>query len=143
MVVSMPHEHRFIIFSPDEVVQALSSFRRNNADAIPPGRIVGCAPDGNGVTVTVEVGRVGGSERRPSPLTKDQLRDALVKFCIETNVKLPRAVEKRLNYSKGRYLIEMKFDSVDLVAADDAAKSITPTAASAATAQRSQARPAS
>ena len=103
-------EYRRVAFSADEVAAALPFV--DEAMRTPIDELSSCTiriADRNGrQAVEVEVGGLGGAPVRSVSLEATEMVEALVRFCIDHRINLPRDAEKRLIIVDG----EIGFDFV-------------------------------
>ena len=104
----MPQEYRLITLSNEELGIALASHRRVHPDFLPPGVMTVFLVTATGLEVTV-AGADGATQR--SSLDFAALAEPLITFCLDSNIKLPRAAEKRAEVSEGALALEMRLDS--------------------------------
>jgi hypothetical protein len=104
----MPQEYRLITLSNEELAIALASHRRTNPEFLPPGAMTVFLVTATGLEVTI-AGADGATQRRS--LDFGALTEPLITFCLDSNIKLPRAAEKRAVVSEGALALEMRLDS--------------------------------
>jgi hypothetical protein len=115
-VGSMPRERRQIALLNDELIEALRSYRRLEPTFLPRGEIVECtvAMDRS---VVVRLEKLDRSMSKPVEvrLSPADLVEPLIRFCIENNIKLPRAGIKSVGFSDGELAlcIRMNWPSDD------------------------------
>jgi len=92
----MASELRHITLSDAEFTSSLHSFGRTHKDFLPSGEIVDWIA-GDNQTVDVTMSIKGGSTVNQMVFTIEpqQVIDILVRFCMENNVPVPRAGEKK------------------------------------------------
>ena len=92
----MASELRQIVLSTEEFTSSLNSFRRTHADFLPTGEIVKWEAGDNG-TLDITVNIKGGSTINKMTFTvePDDIIDILVRFCMENNIPVPRAGDKK------------------------------------------------
>lgn len=103
----MPQEFHRIVFSIDEVVRAVSAFRRTHADFLPPGAIRRHALAGQKLTLAIEMSYAGNNQLIEFTLDSRQLLEPLIKFCAENNIGVPRADRRRLKVGERDVTMEM------------------------------------
>jgi hypothetical protein len=106
----MVQEVRTIKFGMQELEKALNGYRRIHMGVLPAGRIAGMQPGENkGLNVTVETSHEAARHVHVV-LNEEDVSEALIRFCIENNVILPRRAAKELLYADGfaMLLIEME-----------------------------------
>ena len=111
----MPREIRKIILDDEELIQALMSYRRVREDLLPPGQILSVKPDGkNDAVIDIEF-KFGPNERRDLFTLKNQkLVDALIRFCIENNIVVPRQGKRAAHHQNGFWILEMHLSGDEL-----------------------------
>jgi hypothetical protein len=91
----MVKEMRKIILSRDEVMTALESYKRNNFEFLPAGKIVQCdLKHGAPVAVGIETATANKIKTTEFHLDHTKLLEPLIRFCIENNIVLPRNSKK-------------------------------------------------
>jgi hypothetical protein len=114
----MPGEYRLITLSNEELGVALASFRRVNPDFLPPGSMTLFLVTRDGLEVTIAA--ADGTTSR-SAVAFDALVEPLISFCLDSNIKLPRAAQKRAVVSEGALALEMRLDSEEAALEEAAA----------------------
>lgn len=110
----MPEEFRFLVFSPGEASEALTAYARVLGRQLPQGRVLGAEPVGEKAVsgrLTVD----GGSGTPVVvPFATAEVLEALVGFCIDRGIPLPRVSEKTLERLHGRLALRIgHVDSID------------------------------
>lgn len=111
----MPREIRTIILSDTELTGAVDAFRRVRKDLLPPGIVHGIVaePDGN-ILVTIEM-KFGPNIRNDSFILEQQyVVEALVRFCIENNVIIPRSGSKKMLRGDKEWILEIRLKSSEM-----------------------------
>ncbi|MEQ8333194.1 hypothetical protein [Nisaea sp.] len=111
----MPREIRTIIFSDAELTGAVDSFRRVRKDLLPPGAVHGVEAheDGN-ILVTIEA-KFGPNVRNDNYILEHKfVVEALVRFCIETNIVIPRAGSKKMRRSDTEWILEIQLKNSEM-----------------------------
>ena len=97
----MPMELRKIFFSSEEIEVAATSYCINSGKPLPSAdRLYATFKDDIEAMVTLHLCRSGRSKPVTVSLTRAEVRDALVHFCKEIGIPLPRAGKKVL-WSQG------------------------------------------
>ena len=93
----MPTETRRLVFTSDELKEALTRYSQTGTQALPRGQVVGCDLKGErGVQAVVAVSDPGSGEVRKVDLDATQLGACLIKFCLDNKIPLPRDGTKSL-----------------------------------------------
>lgn len=93
----MPTELRRLIFSREELVKAISNFREVSGNGIPAGNIVYCQIMRNSdLSVSVKFLPEGESQFQSEQLGVDIIGPALMKYCLDHKIPLPRNSEKAI-----------------------------------------------
>jgi hypothetical protein len=104
----MSREYRIIVLTPEEAKDALASFRRIRVGFLPDGPITRYDLTADGVAIGVHTTFAG---EVICDLSMEELTEALVMFCLDSNIKLPRAAKKRATVTQGALALEMTLDS--------------------------------
>jgi hypothetical protein len=104
----MASEYRLITLTHEELAIALASFRRTHPEFLPPGAMTAFLVTAEGLEVTL-AGAEGTTERRT--VSFEALTEPLITFCLDSNIKLPRAAEKHAVLSEGAMALEMRLDA--------------------------------
>lgn len=93
----MPIEMRTLIFSRDELAEALA-YRANRGDpALPRGRVIYCqVGSGPGFSVVVKLVPRGGTQIESITLDADTVGAALIDYCLHNAIPLPRQSSRSL-----------------------------------------------
>ncbi|WP_028466900.1 hypothetical protein [Nisaea denitrificans] len=111
----MPREVRTIILSDAELSGAVDSFRRVNKDLLPPGTVHGieAQPDGS-ILVAIEM-KFGPNIRKDKFILEQQnVVEAFVRFCIETNVVIPRSGTRKIVRTDKEWILEIRLKSDEM-----------------------------
>lgn len=93
----MPTEFRRIVFTSEELKEALTLYSRTANGPLPPGTVVGCDLKGSGgVQAVVAVSNPRTGELDRVELDAAQLGASLIKFCIEKKIPIPREGTKSI-----------------------------------------------
>jgi len=103
----MPDEYRFLVFSTAESADALSAYARAIRRQLPQGRVLVAEPVGektiNG-RLTVDD---GSGTPAIVPFSAAEVLEALVAYCIDRSIPLPRVSEKTLERLHGRFALRI------------------------------------
>ncbi len=94
----MPTELRRLLFTRDELAEALADYARATGRAWPAGKIRSVRPDApfdGSLVLRLRDGAAGGSHRTVK-LEPEWVAAALIRFCAERGVVLPRRAQKSL-----------------------------------------------
>jgi hypothetical protein len=101
----MVTEVRHIIFSSDELMQAVVEYCRASKTPLPAGDVVGskaaAGENGKSLEVTLIMRQPPDYEDEPVPIENKVVGAALLKHCITQKVPLPRAAGKSLELKDG------------------------------------------
>ena len=93
----MPIEMRTLIFSRDEVAQALAEHAEQGGGALPEGRVVycqvGCGPD---LAMVVKLVPPERAQIQTITLDAEAVGAALIEFCLRRAIPLPRNASRSL-----------------------------------------------
>ena len=93
----MPTETRRLVFSSDELVEALNAHRKLANGKMPEGKIVFCrVGETSDFRVSVKILPPGRSEVQTFHLDGDYVGAALIGYCAQCKIPLPRGAEKNL-----------------------------------------------
>ena len=105
----MPRELRQIVFSGEEFMQAIVAYDRMSPDPILAGQVIGCRLEKNEPIETTN--RIVEKDK-PTEITMTleplYVRRALVRFCIENNIMIPRDSVKSVATRKGRIALVIR-----------------------------------
>ena len=107
----MPSESRTIIFSQQEVIDALVSYARARKMKVPPGVVRDVEVTGD-VEFIVSLEIFDDREGRTNSLifTFDEAGAAMIHYCIASKIPLPRDGVKSLQYQSGAISLHMTRD---------------------------------
>lgn len=111
----MPREIRTIIFSEPELYGALDSFRRVRRDLLPPGTLSEIMPEKAGnITIGIEM-KFGPNVRSDRFILEHEfLVEAMARFCIETNIIVPRAGSKKVYKADKEWVLEIRLKASEM-----------------------------
>ena len=111
----MPREIRTIILNDAELTGAIDSFRRVRKDLLPPGTVHGIEAQPNGdILIAIEM-KFGPNVRNDSFILDQQyVVEAFVRFCIETNVIIPRGGTKKILRTEKEWILEIRLKSSEM-----------------------------
>ncbi len=103
----MPHEHRQIIFTPEELSEAVEAHNRMADPPMVHGTYRECWIEGDVVKAKSEIADDNGNQELVVTLPKKFVLASLIRFCVESNVKLPRSGKKAFMFLGGRACLEI------------------------------------
>ncbi len=93
----MPNEFRQLVFSRDELAQALANYHEDAEDSVPLGNIVFCQIMQNSdLRVMIKVLPDGETQVQSRELGVDVIARALMKYCQDNKIPMPRNSEKSI-----------------------------------------------
>ncbi len=85
----MPTETRTLVFSPDEVAEALAEFKDAGNGKMPAGDIIFCRVGEGTMDVTIKVMVPGSRDVLTAAVGAEDVGAALVAYCLSRSVPLP------------------------------------------------------
>ena len=112
----MVQELRRVILSEEELRCALESFRRVAPTFLPPGTIETCAPtSGDELHVVINFTSDSASSKSEVKLSCAALLKPIIRFCIESNIMLPRDGKKSIMLTNSQVTLCISLDlNIDL-----------------------------
>ena len=105
----MPSEMRIIVFSPEEVLEAIEGFDAHADKRLFRGKAIDCHVRKNPkVHAVLEVERAGGEEMDTVDLNASQLAAALISYCRERRIPLPRNAKKELDVIDDQLVLRLE-----------------------------------
>ena len=93
----MPTEIRRLVFSNDELVEALRRYSETSDEKLPVGRVRACTVvDDRKTAVTLEIENRYTQEVYQVNLRHEFVGAALLRFCFDNGIPVPRDSEKSL-----------------------------------------------
>lgn len=111
----MAREFHQIVFSLDEVMRAVSAYRRNHPDFLPAGTVKRHVLSGTKLTLSIELTYAGNRQIMDFVLDASQLADPIVKFCAENNIAVPRADRRNMKFANNELILELVAAAGDTV----------------------------
>ncbi|MCC6467331.1 MAG: hypothetical protein IT563_03330 [Alphaproteobacteria bacterium] len=109
----MAREFHQIVFSLEEVMRAVTAYRRNHADFLPAGTIKRHVLSGSKLTLSIELNYSGNRQILDFSLDATQLADPIVKFCAENNIAVPRADRRSMKFTNSELIMELAASAGD------------------------------
>jgi hypothetical protein len=108
----MPTELRQLIFSRDELAEAIANYNGAATNGVPAGRIMFCKVTQNsGIFVTVKIVPEGETEVHTVHLDKNTVGAALMKYCLDKNIPMPKKASKTLQAIGDNIAMSLCIDS--------------------------------
>ena len=125
----MPIEFRRIVLDDDELILALRAFRRVRKELLPQGEILDVKPaDDGGITIRVESPMPADDNVTTVTLPTKYLVSAMVRFCIENNIVIPRQGKRSAGHTTKGWALEMLLTGAELehtgLVADDGVQDV-------------------
>lgn len=86
----MPSEYRKIMFTSQELLEAVHSYRRRVDGFLPPGKLANLTPTAEGMKATIESVYSGASYMLDVAFDSEVLKNILIRYCHENNIPLLR-----------------------------------------------------
>ena len=91
----MPSEFRQVLFSNNELLEALYEFNQVTQTKLPLGMILSCTPVvEDKVAVRLHLMDQASSETQVAPLSSELVAAALLRYCIRHHIPIPRNAAK-------------------------------------------------
>lgn len=105
----MPKEFRQIFFSQEELTEAVIAHNRIEEDKVLYGDLASCVL-GEDLIIRVECRIRDGDTLRSLTvnLTEDFTREALIRYCLENNIPIPRSGSKQLRLVEDEACLEIR-----------------------------------
>ena len=107
----MPTETRQLIFTNDEVIAAMTSHNRIAVEKLFVGTIVQCrlAPEPD-VSLRLTIRHETTKNTYDLVFGPDAIEPALIRYCLEINIPLPKRGHKRFGIVQGRVVMTITLD---------------------------------
>ena len=93
----MPSEIRNIVFSDDELLEAIRQYNARANKKLPQGQFVRCRPTGGDVVgAVVEIDDAMGDGTKRVTLDQSYIVAVLINACLRSGIPLPRRARKSL-----------------------------------------------
>lgn len=103
----MPTEVRRLVFSNSEFYAALDQYLSRTGTSLPLGSIVQIRSDSANESVAIDIHNNSGSYIEAVNLSVRQVGGALISYCINNEIPLPRGFSKSLIISGDNIALEM------------------------------------
>lgn len=108
----MPTEIRQLVFSPDELAQAIRAHGDRIPGRLPAGDIILCQViDGPELSVNVKVLPEGGEDLRTVHLDSGFVGASLINFCLDRRIPLPTGSTRHLQAIGGNIALNLALGS--------------------------------
>ncbi len=116
----MPRELRSIEFFDHELVSALTSYRRVQPDFLQEGEILACfAQSSTDVNVRIVTARGRPPVNISVAITDSDFLEALIRYCLENNIPIPRAGKKSIKIRKERVALNIFLNDLEQSATEE------------------------
>jgi len=116
----MPSEHRVIVFTSEEAIDAIARFSKMLDTPLFRGKPTELHVRKNPqVRAILEVEKRGSEEIETIDLNSSHLAAALINFCREIRIPLPRNAKKELDVSGEQLVLRLKVGEPSKAAIDD------------------------
>jgi hypothetical protein len=93
----MPSEFRQILFSNNELIEALYEYNQAAEVKLPQGTIVSCTPVAEAkVAVRLELANQASGETQVASLAPELVAAALLRYCIQHRIPMPKGAAKSI-----------------------------------------------
>ena len=115
----MPSEVRIIVFTAEDVLEAIEGFDATAEKRLFRGKAIDCHVRKHPkVHAILEVERAGGEEIDTVDLNSSQLAAALISFCRERRIPLPRNARKELDVIDDQLALRLEVGTKNQAALD-------------------------
>ncbi len=116
----MPSEHRVIVFTSEEAIDAIARFSKMLDTPLFRGKPTELHVRKNPqVRAILEVEKRGSEEIETIDLSSSHLAAALINFCREIRIPLPKNAKKELDVSGEQLVLRLKVGEPSKAAIDD------------------------
>ena len=110
----MPSEVRNIVFTGDELLEAIRQFNAQADRKLPQGQFVRCRPiAGDTVSAVVEIDDAIGGGTKQVTLDHAYLVETLVNACLKVRIPLPRRARKSVRVLDDRVALHLSLPHKD------------------------------
>ncbi len=93
----MPSEFRRIMFTNNELIEAIHDYNGISQDKLPPGTILTCTPISEAdVAVRLEMVDQRSDETHAVELSPEVLGAALLRYCMKHRIPMPKSATKSI-----------------------------------------------
>ena len=93
----MPSEFRRIMFTNNELIEAIHDYNEMSQDKLPPGTILTCTPVSEAdVAVRLEMVDQRSDETHAVELSPEVLGAALLRYCMKHRIPMPKSATKSI-----------------------------------------------
>lgn len=108
----MPTEMRKIVFSEEEIVKAVLSQNRHSVRKLPPGDIVQVkAKSAPEPLLELDIFDPESEATKTIKLDTPYLAAAMLRFCIDSNIPIPRVADKSVQILGGSIALNISIDA--------------------------------
>lgn len=107
----MPSEFRQILFSNEELIEALYEFSQSTQTKLPPGKIVSCIPVvEDKVAVRLQLLDRASGETQAASLSSELVAAVLLRYCIKNSIPMPRAGTKAIQVHGDQISLDVRIE---------------------------------
>jgi hypothetical protein len=105
----MPSEYRQLLFSNNELIEALYEFNQVARTKLPPGMILSCTPvKEDKVAVRLQMMDQASGETQVVPLSSELVAAALLGYCIRHRIPIPRNAAKSIQVHGDQISLDLR-----------------------------------
>ncbi len=94
----MPSEFRRVMFTNNELIEAIHDYNEISQDKLPPGIILTCTPVSEAeVAVRLELVDQRSDEMHVVELSPEVLGAALLRYCMKHRIPMPKSATKSIH----------------------------------------------
>ncbi len=115
----MPSEFRRVMFTNDELIDAIHDYYEISQDKLPPGVILTCTPVSEAeVAVRLEMVDQRSDETHVVELSPEVLGAALLRYCMRHRIPMPKSATKSIQIHGDEVSLNVEIESRSQRAAD-------------------------
>ncbi|MGF1626194.1 MAG: hypothetical protein ACFCVH_15025 [Alphaproteobacteria bacterium] len=103
-------EQRSLIFTPDDIAEAVLAFSRERRDFLPDGEVVAIEVEGDAPELCIRVQVPDRIFQSTVRLTTGQLAALMIHFCIGRRIPIPRKGRKELRHVAGGIRLDIAIE---------------------------------
>lgn len=106
--LEMPTETRRILFTNEELLNAIARHRRDDKQPLPQSRIRGIKAERNGHAVNVAILLSAGDGHERLEIRPEEVAASLIKYCALQKIPLPRRAQKSIAVEGGQVELHLQ-----------------------------------
>ncbi len=115
----MPSEFRRVMFTNNEVIEAIHDYNEISQDKLPPGIILTCTPVSQAeVAVRLEMVDQRSDETHVVELSPEVLGAALLSYCMKHRIPMPKSATKSIQIHGNEVSLNVEIEGRSKRAAD-------------------------